>query len=254
MASISGQAIASDAVNDVGHAYLLGGAPGPNFDQPWDCSSAVAKWLGHDFGLRLPGQSKPGYDGTSHGPGSWQYISWNGAKTVSGPSAGCLVIWPGMGAAGHIGIAISATKMVSALNPAMGTQVTDIVTTKPGFHIYREITDAGNPNMAGCLPGLLIYLIGLRMAKKGSSGSHRTKKGKIRQFGRNASQRKEAEREKQKKIAEQRKKQNETLLVAIRTSPKMVEEEQKWTMNSSSTYQSVTTRAAAISNYVKARR
>ncbi len=156
---ISGDAIASNAVNDVGHAYALGGAPGTNFQNPWDCSSAVSKWLGHDFGLRLPGSSKPGYDGSSHGPGSWQYISWSGAKTVSTPSAGCLVIWPGMGAAGHIGIAVSGSQMVSALNPALGTRVTDILATKPGLHIYRQITDAGNSSLTGCIPGMLISLM-----------------------------------------------------------------------------------------------
>lgn len=42
------------------------------------------------------------------------------------------------------------------------------------------------------------------MAKKGSSGRHRGKSGKIRQFGANASGRRAAERAKQAKIAEQR--------------------------------------------------
>jgi hypothetical protein len=42
------------------------------------------------------------------------------------------------------------------------------------------------------------------MAKGGSSGQHREKKGKIRQFGRNASERRQAEREKQARIAKER--------------------------------------------------
>jgi NlpC/P60 family len=155
-----GQQIASDAMNDIGHAYALGGAPGTDFSQPWDCSSAVNKWLGHDFGMRLPGQSKAGYDGTSHGPGSWQYITWSGAKTVGGPpQAGDLLIWPGMGVMGHIGIAISSTDMVSALNPRLGTARTPIVSTKPGIHIIRRVDGSAINANPGCpIPGLMIAL------------------------------------------------------------------------------------------------
>lgn len=158
-----GQQIASDAMNDIGHAYILGGAPGPNFDKPWDCSSAVNKWLGHDFGMRLPGTTKAGYDGTSHGPGSWQYITWSGAKTVGGPpQAGDLLIWPGTGALGHIGIAISATDMVSALNPELGTMRTPIISTKPGIHIIRRIDGSAVNANPGCpIPGLMIALVGM---------------------------------------------------------------------------------------------
>src|ERR1700678_2800669 len=39
MGSASGTAIANDALQYVGHAYVYGGAPGSNGKNPWDCSS-----------------------------------------------------------------------------------------------------------------------------------------------------------------------------------------------------------------------
>ena len=152
--------LAAVAMNYIGHPYFLGGAPGINGDKPWDCSSAVSWWAGHDMGMRLPGQAKAGYDGSSHGPGSWQYITWAGATTIQGPpAADDLVIWPGMGAMGHIGVAIDAANMISALNPVNGTKVTPIASTKPGIHIYRRLNgQAINANPGCAIPGLMIAL------------------------------------------------------------------------------------------------
>ena len=64
----SSSTIAADAQAYVGHAYLYGGAPGPDGTRPWDCSSFGNWVLGHDFGMILPGNSRPGYDGSTHGP------------------------------------------------------------------------------------------------------------------------------------------------------------------------------------------
>lgn len=118
-------AIASDALKYAGHAYLYGGAPGSNGRNPWDCSSFCNWVLGHDFGLKLPTYSTAGYDGSSHGPTTLEYLVWTGAKTVGSKSsdaqAGDLCVWQT-----HMGIATGDGKMISALNPQLGTQVTPI--------------------------------------------------------------------------------------------------------------------------------
>ena len=118
--STNGVAIANDALKYVGHKYLYGGAPGPNGQGPRDCSSFVNWVLGHDLQMTLPG-GVSGYNGSSHGPVTGGYLSWSGARTIprSSLQAGDLCVWPT-----HIGIAINATQMVSALNPSLGTLVT----------------------------------------------------------------------------------------------------------------------------------
>lgn len=154
---VTGEEYASDALSYVGRfPYVLGGFPA---EGSVDCSSFMNKVLGGDFGLRLPGQVRPGYAGTSHGPVSNDYVGWSGALTVGSPQAGDLVIWPGIGAAGHIGMATSTARMVSALNPALGILETLITDAKPGFHIYRRIGGTGSISPAGCIPGAT--LIGL---------------------------------------------------------------------------------------------
>lgn len=136
----TGQQIANIALADVGHAYALGGIPGTNGKNPWDCSSAVDWWLGKKCGFLLPGMTTA-YTGASHGPVVISYVTWRSAETVLHPQAGDLVMWPGIGANGHIGIAVSETEMVSALNPAMGTQKTLISATHPGIPMIRRIKD-----------------------------------------------------------------------------------------------------------------
>lgn len=132
--------IAADATQYQGHKYSFGGSPGTNGQGGWDCSSFVNWVLGHDLGYTLPGMHSP-YTGSSHGPVVVSYVAWHTAKTVSKPSAGDLCIWPGIGSAGHIGIALSATTMISALNPSMGTAITPIKGYgPPGVPVmYRSI-------------------------------------------------------------------------------------------------------------------
>ena len=96
------------------------------------------------MGLGLPGGrwGDPLFPPHDHGPVVLDYGGWSGAVDVGTPRAGDLCIWAGSGAAGHIGIAISDTEMVSALNPALGCKRTPIVGTGPSGVplIYRRVT------------------------------------------------------------------------------------------------------------------
>ena len=133
--------IANDAQKYEGHAYRYGGAPGPDGKNPWDCSSCVNWVLGHDFGMVLPGASKPGYDGSSHGPNTVMYLAWGRARTVSHKAAdaqaGDLCVWQT-----HMGIALGGGQMISALNERLGTRVTTIAGGAPGGEVLfvRRIT------------------------------------------------------------------------------------------------------------------
>lgn len=122
--------IANDAQRYAGHPYLYGGAPGPNGTNPWDCSSFCNWVLGHDLGMTLPGASSPGYSGTSHGPNTTLYLAWGRAKTVghsaAAAMAGDLLVWQT-----HMGIALGGGRMISALNPSLGTRATSIIGGAP---------------------------------------------------------------------------------------------------------------------------
>ena len=116
MPAITGAQIAADAQQYAGKGYVYGG----NASSPgrWDCSSFVSFVLGHDLGLPLPGGGtwgSPGYPPNAHGPVVTDYASWAGAGTVGTPQAGDLCCWVGAGTAGHIGIAISPTQMITGM-------------------------------------------------------------------------------------------------------------------------------------------
>jgi cell wall-associated NlpC family hydrolase len=118
----TGSAIANDALHYVGDEYVWG-ASGP---YEFDCSGLVNWCLGHDLGLPIPGSNSGACSG--HGPVTGQYMVWSVAPTVpaSQIQAGDLVVWPT-----HMGIAISNTEMVSALNPSLGVAVTTIAEAAP---------------------------------------------------------------------------------------------------------------------------
>src|SRR6266508_2388036 len=109
-----------------GHAYRFGGAPGPDGEHPWDCSSFVNFVVGVKAGRAVPGYAAGTYRGTVHGPSSGQWAVWSGLARVPRDqvAAGDILVWTG--APGHVGIAISNTQMVSALNPFSKTKVTSI--------------------------------------------------------------------------------------------------------------------------------
>jgi cell wall-associated NlpC family hydrolase len=146
----------------VGHPYTYGGAPGTDGANGWDCSSFVNWVLGHDLQMTLPGSTRPGYTGTSHGPVVLQYATWSKATTIpaSEVEAGDLCVWVGAGAGGHIGIAQSPTTMISALNPALGTIVTPIAGNgPPGVPLVHRRIGQGSTGCGAALPGIgLIYV------------------------------------------------------------------------------------------------
>jgi cell wall-associated NlpC family hydrolase len=113
--------MADKALTYKGHAYAYGGAPGKNGTDPWDCSSMYNWVIGHDFNHAIPGASN--YDGSSHGPPTGSWGIWPGLQHIQSNEvqAGDLIVW-----VGHMGMAISNTQMISALNSNLGTLVTPI--------------------------------------------------------------------------------------------------------------------------------
>lgn len=136
-ASPAGPAIAADALKYKGAGYVWGGVASKVGD--WDCSSFVSYVLGHDLSLALPGGSwgGAGMPPNAHGPVVSEYLSWSGAADVASPQPGDLCIF---GPDQHIGIAISGTQMISALNGTIGTQVSGITGAAPGTLTYRRLT------------------------------------------------------------------------------------------------------------------
>jgi len=106
-----------------GHAYHFGGAPGKDASKPWDCSSAVNYVVAVRGGRAIPGYGPGKYQGNSHGPPTGTWAVWSGMVTIprSAVQAGDILVW-----LGHMGMAISNTQMISALNPKEGTKVGNI--------------------------------------------------------------------------------------------------------------------------------
>jgi len=153
IAQVSGNAVAQDALQYDGAPYIYGGAK-PN---GWDCSGFVNWVLGHDLNIKLPGATKPGFNGNIHGPVVLTYANWSKAERVSKPEPGDLCIWVGVGPAGHIGIAVSPTKMISALNPSKGTLQTPIVGMgPPGAPLIFKRVGAPGQLSNGCVPFIWI--------------------------------------------------------------------------------------------------
>jgi cell wall-associated NlpC family hydrolase len=164
----SGTEIAGDIRRYIGVPYVWGGpsiltgtAPKKGGNPTgWDCSGCVNWVLGHDFGMKLPGQLTKGFNGQMHGPPSIAYATWSKATPVSKPQAGDLCIWISSGIHHHIGIATGPTKMISALNPGMGTLETPIQGYGPlgTTLVFRRVTGVGSllatsAINSGCLPG-----------------------------------------------------------------------------------------------------
>lgn len=114
-------AIANDALQYQGHAYSYGGAPGPNGQNPWDCSSFVNWVIGHDMKRPIPGYGPGQYDGSVHGPPTGSWLSWMTHINSNQAQAGDIVV-----SATHMGIVIGPNQMISALNSRLGTKITPI--------------------------------------------------------------------------------------------------------------------------------
>lgn len=139
--------------------YVTGGGS----PRGWDCSGFVNYVLGARLGLTLPGGIKH-FTGATHGPVVVSYVGWSGAVTVQAPAAGDIALWPGIGALGHMGIVVDANTLISALNPALGTNETSpIASTHSGKPTFRRVLGAGggdistvSDTLSGCLPGLIL--------------------------------------------------------------------------------------------------
>ena len=132
----SRSAIAQYALRYQGQGYVWGGPA----DRPgnWDCSSFVSWVLGHDNALRLPGGGKfgdAGYPPHAHGPTTVQYQLFGQPLTAAQVGPGDLIV-----SSTHMGIAVSATDYISALNPSAGTHVENWRTGFPGGPpVYRRV-------------------------------------------------------------------------------------------------------------------
>lgn len=127
LSSVTG--LAGIAEQYAGHAYSYGGAPGKDGSKPWDCSSFANYVIGVKAQRAIPGYRAGTYDGSVHGPTTGQWAVWPGLShmTAADVQAGDIIVW-----AGHMGIAVDATHMISALNEKEGTALTPIAGTGTG--------------------------------------------------------------------------------------------------------------------------
>jgi len=109
------------ALDQIGHCYVFGGAPGPMFTGCTDCSGFCNFLWGRVGGQSIPGFPHGSYDGTVHGPSTVGWLEWQGQGVGSIArglaKAGDLAVWQT-----HMGYCISNSEMVSAQNPASGVQ------------------------------------------------------------------------------------------------------------------------------------
>jgi hypothetical protein len=159
--------VVADALKYQGAAYVFGGTPGPSGVGPWDCSSFANAVIGRDLGMAIPGYAAGDYHGQAHGPVVAQWASWSGAATLptgQPPSAGDLCVWNGIGASGHMGIALASNQMISALDTEEGTRVTPIqgygpigapLTYRRLLGVAGETVDLTSATTAGALSGAL---------------------------------------------------------------------------------------------------
>jgi NlpC/P60 family protein len=118
----SGDAIAQDAKQYEGRVKYVWGGASPATG--WDCSGMVNYVCCHDLLLDIPGYEAGTFTGQQHGPNVASWLASNLVTRVTGtPKPGDFIAW---GPNQHIGIALSATTMVSAENPADGTRESDI--------------------------------------------------------------------------------------------------------------------------------
>lgn len=127
--TVSGRAIAEDALQYQGTGYVWAGTPGSG-EGHWDCSSFCNAVIGRDLGMAIPMYAAGKYHGQAHGPNTLIWLTWSGAKRVSSPGPGILAVWQT-----HMGICVGGNKMISALNGQLGTKVTTIQEAAPAGEI-----------------------------------------------------------------------------------------------------------------------
>jgi len=98
--------------------------PGAVEASPYDYSAAGLR-VAERLGLPIPGYPAGAYTGSSHGPATGEWMVWSGLTTVghngSVAQAGDLAVWQT-----HMGICLGPNSMISAQDPANGTQVSAI--------------------------------------------------------------------------------------------------------------------------------
>lgn len=133
--SASGSSIVADAMKYRGAGYVWGGAPAKGIGN-WDCSSFCNWVIGHDLGLAIPTYAAGTYDGSSHGPPTGLWLLWGGCTTIGHDPAlaqpGDLCVWQT-----HMGIAIGNGQMISAQDPALGTNVSNIFLAGELLYVRR---------------------------------------------------------------------------------------------------------------------
>jgi cell wall-associated NlpC family hydrolase len=122
--TVTDSVIANTALQYAGVVPYVWGASSP---KGWDCSGMVNYVIGHQLGMAIPGYPNGNY--TGHGPVTEEWYVWDGATTipVSETQAGDLVCW-----FTHMGIAVSNTELISALDTQSGTIVTTFAGASPG--------------------------------------------------------------------------------------------------------------------------
>lgn len=126
-------ALANAALAGVGTLYVWGGS---DEEVGWDCSGMVNREA-NGVGLPIPGYPVGStLPPTAHGAPTTVWRIWPGAVTVTDPEPGDLCCW-----VTHMGVYVGNGEMVSALNPAMGTQKTTVQGGSPGPEpfAYRRI-------------------------------------------------------------------------------------------------------------------
>jgi cell wall-associated NlpC family hydrolase len=147
--SVTGNAIASDALSHNGQPYLWNGHPGQDWTQPVDCSSFANGVIGLDMGMTIPGFPAGSYKGTTHGPNTLAWLASIGTVVSHIPrsalQAGDIACWQT-----HMGIAISNSQMISAQDPENGTSVSGIDGFIPGevlVCLRLRALASGNPTI-----------------------------------------------------------------------------------------------------------
>ncbi|WP_051389322.1 NlpC/P60 family protein [Arthrobacter sp. 35W] len=116
-------AIIKSAYQGLGHPYVWGGT---SYQLGWDCSGFV-QWAYRQAGLQLPRTEQ-----------------WEGLTATSTPQPGDLVVQnpDGPNHWAHIGIYIGEGRMISALNPAVGTVLLPVAATEiAGKSMYFTMVD-----------------------------------------------------------------------------------------------------------------
>lgn len=116
-ASATGQALADYALQFQGYPYVAGG----NTPSGWDCSGFV-QWVFAQFGVSLPH-----YSGAQMSVGT-------AVGSIAEAAPGDIIV-----NTQHAAIYIGNGKVINALNPAQGTQVTSLAVFSGGYAIRRVL-------------------------------------------------------------------------------------------------------------------